>query len=134
MDSVLDLERAFGRNISDVKADLEQQVQRGGKSVTKARQTLNKLDKVTRRSRLLGEANSWDALLQCIAPSGPRLGGFLGLPDGWTGRQQGAPAFQDNSGTDSMGAKRLAQRLVRSGSKVDDKRQAEALTRLGFVG
>ena len=134
MDSVLDLERAFGRNISDVKADLEQQVHRGGKSVSKARQTLTKLDKVTRRSRLLSEANSWDALLQCIAPSGPRLGGFLGLPDGWTGRQQGAPAFQNSSGVDSMGARRLARRLVRSGGKVDERRQTEALNRLGFVG
>jgi len=129
--SVLDLERALGRNLNEVKSDLEQQVHRGGKSVSKARQTLRRLDKVSRRSRLLSEADSWGALLQCIAPSGPRLGGFLGLPEGWNGRHQGGPAFENSSRVDSKGANRIAGRIAQSGGKGDEKR---ILSRLGFVG
>lgn len=129
--SVLDLERALGRNLNEVKSDLEQQVQRGGKSVTKARQTLRRLDKVSRRSRLLSETDSWGALLQCIAPSGPRLGGFLGLPESCNGRHQGGPAFEITSRVDSKGANRIARRIAQSGGKGDEKR---ILSRLGFVG
>lgn len=134
LSSVLDLERALGRNVNEVKSELEQQVHRGGKSVAKARKTLSRLDKVSRRSRLLSEADSWDALLQCIAPSGPRLGGFLGLPESWNGTRQGAPAFESSSRLDPKGANRIARRLAQSGEKLDEKRQREALSRLGYVG
>ena len=129
--SVLDLERSLGRNLNDVKSDLEQQAHRGGKSVNKARRTLRRLDKVSRRSRLLSEADSWGALLQCIAPSGPRLGGFLGLPESWNDRHQGGPAFENGSRLDLKGANRIARRIAQSGSKGDEKR---ILSRLGFVG
>jgi hypothetical protein len=132
--SVLDLERALGRNLNEVKNDLEQQVRRGGGSVTKARKTLKRLDKIGRRSRLLGEADSWDALLQCIAPTGPKLGGFLGLPESWSGRQQAAPAFENSSRVDAKGASRIARRIARSGGKLEDRGRLEALNRFGYVG
>jgi hypothetical protein len=132
--SVLDLERKFGRDITDVRTDLEHQIARGGKSVTKARKNLSRLDRLVRRSQLMSEGDGWDALMSCITPSGPNLGRFLGLPDGFSGGHslnRGGPILKDNPKVDMMAARRISQRMAQSGSRVDDKRKAKIAAQLG---
>jgi hypothetical protein len=133
VNSMLDLERSFGRDVTDVRTDLNAQIARGGKSVPKARKTLSRLDKLVHRSQLMSQSDGWDALISCIAPSGPNLGGFLGMPDGFTGGRSngGCAEIRNSSRVDFTAARRLSQRMARSGSRVDDKRKAKVLSLFG---
>ena len=135
VNSVVDLERAFGRDVTDVRIDLEQQIARGGKSTPKARKTLSSLDRLVRRSQLMSEGDGWDALMSCITPSGPNLGRFLGIPDsGSGGRSSGVAELKTNSQVDFVAARRISRRMAQSGSRVDEKRKARLIAQLGSAG
>ena len=138
--SLVDLERKFGRGVQDVRTDLEQQIARGGKSVTKARETLTKLDKVIRRGELLSSNDTWGALRQSTGSTGPNLGNFLGLSSGGVAsgnaiyREPGRPQASQAGGADSKVSHRLARRIAQSGSRADDQVKLQTLARFRGFG
>lgn len=135
--SLVDLERKFGRGVHDVRTDLEQQIARGGKSVGKARRTLTKLDKVIRRSELLSSQDSWGALRQSTGSTGPNLGNFLGVSSTSNSsihRESARPLAQQFDGPDKGTAKKLVQRMNRSGSRADSVIKRQTLERFRGFG
>lgn len=136
--STLDLSRKFGRGVSEVRSDLEQQIARGGAAESKARQTLGSLDRIIGRSKLLSQADGWRALEQSLQPEGPHLNRFLGLPDGHQAGEASLRAptrFSQSLGRrDLKSATALAKRLARSGSRVDEQYKYETLSRLRKFG
>ena len=124
IDSVVDLERVFGRDVHQVRIDLESQIARGGRSTNKARGALNQLDRVLRRSRLLSATDSVGALRQSMGETGPKLNNFLGSGGGT--RFSKTELHQPGQSPDAEGngdadvARTLLQRLRRGGSKIND--------------
>lgn len=134
--SQLDLERKFGRDVSTVRRDLEQQINRGGESVSRARKTLKRLDKVVKRSKLVGSKDLWSALRQSTGSRGPNLGRFLGVPEGESSsKPYHKPALNQRfePGHDTGVTGTLLRRLAQSGSKVDERSKRETLLRTGQV-
>ena len=110
----------------------------GGPAESKARQTLGSLDRIIGRTKLLSQADGWWALEQSLHPEGPHLNRFLGLPDGHQAGEASLRAptrlSQSLGGRDLKSASVIAQRLARSGSRVDDNYKYETLARLRKFG
>lgn len=130
IESSLDVNRLFGRDVHQVRADLVNQVSRGGSAQSKGRDTLSKLDHLLRRVTAFESGDSWTALRQTLRPSGPHLNRFLGLPDG-----PGPNAIDGGAATinapDPGAARRLARRLYDSGARVDEEWKVRLLTQAG---
>jgi hypothetical protein len=136
--SMVDLERTFGRGVGQVRTDLEQQIGRSGKSTSKARITLKKLDKVIRRSKLMSSNDAWGALRQSIGSTGPNLNNFLGVPSGSNSGNTrrmapSQPQRFEAEGRDTV-SKSLLKRISQSGSRADDAVKLETLARLRQFG
>jgi len=136
--SLLDLERSFGQDISQVRSDLERQIGRGGRSTNKAQKALDKLDRTIRQSKLLSSQDSWAALRQSSNSTGPNLGNFLGIPDGVrSGNSPLGNATQPSKSQaepDYRVSKTLLKRLRDTGSRADDSVKRDTLARLRAFG
>lgn len=116
--STTDLDRALGRGTNEVRGELEEQFQRGGRARTLASKTLTRLDQLTRHTRLTSLADGWEALNRCIRPSGPTLGRFLGLPEGYRGGRASTPFVSHQSSSETSVPRPLLQRLASSATPV----------------
>lgn len=137
--SLVDLERKFGRNVTEVRTDLEQLIGRGGKSAGKARTALKDLDKVVRRSKLMSQGDTWGALKQSVSSTGPNLGKFLGVSDNHRSADAQfsngpRPLRNGASNPDAGLAKSLLKRLRQGGAKAEHQQDFETLKQLRQFG
>jgi len=117
--SLVDLTRAFGRDVTQVREDLEQQIARGGGFSTHARKTLRHLDRALRRAKLFSVEETWAALRKSTEniDGRPRFGQVS---------EGGAPPGSKDRGV----ARSLLRRLETSGTKAKSREEARILYRV----